>query len=155
MVIDNEVFGKLTFDCMWFKDDKILFGEKEMDIVILIAGDEDEEIEEGQYEAYKMLMNKWSDIQKILLEAILDYYKNIREELGYDVELNTKYPNISTTTELLNYITLVGIKIPYAEMYGGRSIGLGFDCTWDEENGLGIRLSNEKVIEVGFQDVSI
>ena len=35
----------------------------------------------------------------------------------------------------------MGIKVPYAEIYGGRSIGLSFDCSWDEENGLGIRLN--------------
>ncbi|PGD56642.1 DUF2004 domain-containing protein, partial [Bacillus toyonensis] len=28
-------------------------------------------------------------------------------------------------------------------------------CTWDTENGLGIRLLNEKVTEVGYQDVAI
>lgn len=49
----------------------------------------------------------------------------------------------------------MGIKVPYAEIYGGRSIGLSFDCSWDEENGLGIRLNNEEVIDVGFQDIAI
>ena len=47
------------------------------------------------------------------------------------------------------------IKIPYAEIYGGRSIGLSFDCTWDNENGLGLRLSDENVTKVGFQDIAI
>ncbi|EAA0025481.1 DUF2004 domain-containing protein, partial [Listeria monocytogenes] len=57
--------------------------------------------------------------------------------------------------EMLEHITLVGIKVPYGELYGGRSIGISFDCTWDSENGIGIRLSDEKVIEVGYQDVAI
>ena len=57
--------------------------------------------------------------------------------------------------ELLNYITLVGIKVPYADIYGGRSIGISFDCSWDEENGLGLRLNNEEVIDVGYQDIAI
>lgn len=56
---------------------------------------------------------------------------------------------------MLEHITLVGIKVPYGELYGGRSIGISFDCTWDSENGIGIRLSDEKVIEVGYQDVAI
>ena len=63
---------------------------------------------------------------------------------------------VSTITkELLNYITLVGIKVPYADIYGGRSIGISFDCSWDEENGLGLRLNNEEVIDVGYQDIAI
>lgn len=155
MIINNEVFGKLTFNYTWSKDEKILFGGKEVDIVILIAGDEDGEFEEGQYEAYKMLKSKWIDIQDKLLESILVYYENRREELGYDIEANRNYPEIKTTNEILKHITLVGIKIPYAEIYGGRSIGLSFDCTWDDENGLGLRLNDEDVLKVGFQDIAI
>ena len=83
------------------------------------------------------------------------YSENIWEELGYDDETNDDYPYIENEDVLLNYITLVGIKVPYAEIYGGRSIGLSFDCSWDEENGLGIRLNNEEVIDVGFQDIAI
>lgn len=155
MMIDNEVFGKLTFDYTWSKNEQVLFGEKEISIVLLVAGDESGEFEEGQYEAYRMLMSKWIEIQDTLLENILVYYKNKRFELGYDNKQNEKYPIISTKNELLNHITLVGIKIPYAEIYNGRSVGISFDCTWDEENGLGLRLSDETVIRVGFQDIAI
>ncbi|WP_391509674.1 DUF6985 domain-containing protein, partial [Bacillus paramycoides] len=37
----------------------------------------------------------------------------------------------------------------------GRDVGVSFDCSWDEENGLGIRLINERADEVGYQDVAI
>lgn len=30
-----------------------------------------------------------------------------------------------------------------------------FDCSWDKENGLGLRLVNEEIMEVGYQDVAI
>ena len=155
MMIDNEVFGKLEFDYTWYRKEQILFDGKEQEIVILVAGDEDGEFEDEQYEAYKMLKVKWFDIQEMLLEKILDYYKSRREELGYDIEQNEKYPEIFTTKQLLEHIALVGIKIPYAKIYGGRSIGLSFDCTWDNENGIGLRLSDENVIKVGFQDIAI
>lgn len=155
MIIENEVFGELSFNYTWSKYEKIMFFGKETDIVILIAGDEDGEFEKGQYEAFKRLQEEWFNILENLLEPILDYYKSKREELGYDEEFNEKYPEILTTDELMAHITLVGIKIPYADLYGGRSIGLSFDCTWDDENGLGLRLSNEQVVKVGYQDVAI
>lgn len=41
------------------------------------------------------------------------------------------------------------------DIYEERDIGITFDCTWDIENGLGIRLLNERVTEVGYQDVAI
>lgn len=155
MMIDNELFGKLEFDYTWYKKEQILFSGREEEIILLVAGDEEGEFEDGQYEAYKMLRAKWVDIQEMLLEKILDYYKSRREELGYDIKQSEKYPEILTTKQLLEHITLVGIKIPYAELYGGRSIGLTFDCIWDSENGLGLRLSDENVIKVGFQDIAI
>lgn len=154
-MIYNEIFGKLEFDYTWHKKEQMVFAEREEEIVILVAGDEKGEFEDGQYEAYKMLRAKWPDIQEMLLEKILDYYKSRREELGYDIERSEKYPEILTAKQLLRHITFVGIKIPYAEIYGGRSIGLSFDCTWDSENGLGLRLSDENVIKVGFQDIAI
>lgn len=155
MKINDEVFGELEFDYSRFKTSKVDFYNKEVEIVILVAGDEEADFEKEQYDAYKMLIKNWLDIQKTFLSPILDYYQNKRKELGYDTELNDNYPEIVTTEEILEHITLVGIKVPYGELYGGRSIGISFDCTWDSENGIGIRLSDEKVIEVGYQDVAI
>lgn len=154
-MIINEVFGEIEFDYTWSKDEEIIFNDKKEDIVLLIAGDEDGEFEEGQYEAYGIFKEKWNIIQRSILSSILEYYNARREELGFDVEVNTDYPYIENEDALLNHITLVGIKVPYADIYGGRSIGLSFDCSWDEENGLGIRLNNEEVIDVGFQDIAI
>ena len=154
-MIDDTVFGKIEFEYAWFKYTQINFFQTKAEIVILISGDEDGVFEEGQYEAFESLIENWDNIHESFLEPILNYYKNKRSELGYDVDYNETYPQIDSAEEILNYITLVGIKVPYSEVYGGRSIGVSFDCTWDEENGLGLRLSDEQVIEVGFQDVAI
>ncbi|URZ14853.1 DUF6985 domain-containing protein [Clostridium felsineum] len=154
-MINDSIFGEIEYDYIWSKNSKINFLNKEVDIMLIIAGDDDGKFEGGQYEAYQVLINYWNSIQKTLLKPILDYYKERRKELGYDIEFNEYYPEINSTKELLNYITLVGIKVPYANIYGGRSIGISFDCTWDEENGVGVRLNNEQVIEVGYQDIAI
>ena len=155
MMINDSIFGKIEYDYIWFRRSKIKFFNNEVDIMLMIAGDDEGQFEDGQYEAYQALINKWNEIQETFLEPILEYYKQKRKELGYDMELNKNYPEIKSTKELLNYITLVGIKVPYADIYGGRSIGISFDCSWDEENGLGLRLNNEEVIDVGYQDIAI
>lgn len=151
----DEVFGRLTYDYTWSKEEEVVFFGKSVKIALLIAGDEDGEFEKSQYEAYKMFKTKWDEIQERLVEAILKYYREKRQELGYDVEYNENYPELLTRKELAEHLTLVGIKVPYGELYGGRSIGVSLDCTWDDENGIGIRLSDEKVVDVGYQDVAI
>lgn len=153
--INDSIFGELEYDYIWSKDIIVDFLGKEVEISLMINGDEDDVFEEEQYIAYTSLMKKWSSLQEEISEEILNYYKAKRHELGYDIEFNQHYPEIKSTKELLSYITLVGIKVPYANIYGGRSIGITFDCTWDEENGVGLRLNDEQVIEVGYQDIAI
>lgn len=155
MMINDSIFGEIEYDYIWSRRSKIKFFNNEVDIMLMIAGDDDGKFEDGQYDSYQALINKWNEIQETFLEPILEYYKEKRKELGYDIQLNKNYPEIKSTKELLNYITLVGIKVPYADIYGGRSIGISFDCSWDEENGLGLRLNNEEVIDVGYQDIAI
>lgn len=155
MTLNDSVFGELDYQDQWVGYRTVKFLEKETDIVLLVAGEEDGEFDEGQYEAYHSLKEKWEQVQYYILQPILDYYKQKRHELGYDVSMNEAYPFIETIHQLIEQLTLVGITIPYDFLREGRDLGLSFDCTWDEENGLGVRLINEKVEEVGYQDVAM
>ncbi|CQR55776.1 DUF6985 domain-containing protein [Paenibacillus riograndensis] len=155
MKINDAIFGELEYEYGWIKDTTIDFCGKESEISIMIDGEEDGEIDEEQYESYTSLMQNWDQLQQGFLQAILDYYIQKRHELGYDVEVNENYPLIETIDKLSEKITLVGITVPFADCFEGRDIGLNFDCIWDIENGLGLRLVNEKIINVGYQDVAI
>ncbi len=155
MKINDAVFGELEYDFVWSKDTSINFLGNEVEIALIVKGDEEGKFDEEQYVAYTSLMQNWEQLQQSFLQSILDYYKQERQELGYDIEVNEKYPLVETTNEILEMISLDGIVVPYAGIFDGRDIGITFNCTWDTENGLGIRLLNEKVTEVGYQDVAI
>ncbi|MBM7647502.1 hypothetical protein JOC78_000423 [Bacillus ectoiniformans] len=155
MKINDVVFGELEYNYGWVKYTTIEFCGKEAEIALMVKGEEDGKFDEEQYIAYNSLVQNWEQLQQGFLQAILDYYKLERQELGYDIEVNENYPQIETTNQLLEMITLVGIVVPYGDINEGRDIGITFDCTWDTENGLGLRLLNEKVTEVGYQDVAI
>ncbi|HWI48232.1 MAG TPA: DUF2004 domain-containing protein [Rummeliibacillus sp.] len=155
MKINDVVFGELEYNYGWVKYTTIEFCGKEAEIALMVKGEEDGKFDEEQYIAYNSLVQNWEQLQKGFLQAILDYYKQERQELGYDIEVNENYPQIETTNQLLEMITLVGIVVPYGDIYEERDIGITFDCTWDIENGLGLRLLNERVTEVGYQDVAI
>lgn len=154
MTINDPIFGELDYNYGWIRHTTIDFCERDFEIALMISGEEDGKFDEEQYEAYKIFMQNWNEIQKNILQPILDYYKQTRHDLGYDVSNNENYPLIETIDQLLENINLVGISVPYAECFEGRDIRLSFDCTWDMENGLGLRLINEKVDEVGYQDVA-
>ena len=64
-----------------------------------------------------------------------------QKELGYEEKQNENYPLIESYEEIIKHIELVGINVHYQGAFGGRRhIGIAFDCSWDEENALGIRL---------------
>jgi len=155
MKINDVGFGELEYNYGWVKYTTIEFCGKEAEIALMVKGEEDGKFDEEQYIAYNSLVQNWEQLQQGFLQAILDYYKLERQELGYDIEVNENYPQIETTNQLLEMITLVGIVVPYGDINEDRDIGITFDCTWDTENGLGLRLLNEKVTEVGYQDVAI
>ncbi|WP_313637002.1 DUF6985 domain-containing protein [Paenibacillus sp.] len=155
MVINDPIFGELEYNYSWAKDTTINFLGKETDISLMVDGEEDGKFEEGQYTAYQSLMQNWEQLQEKFLQPILDYYQQKRHELGYDIEINENYPVIETIDQLIGMITLDGIVVSYEGIYEGRDIGILFNCTWDVENGVGLRLIDEKVINVGYQDVAI
>lgn len=128
------------------------FGNKGK-VTLIVRGEDDGQFEEEQYMAYNFLIERWQQVQQSILEPILNYYKQKRYELGYDVESNENYPLIETVTQILQKINLVGIFVPDNDLIDFLDIGLTFDCTWDMENGLGLCLVKGEVCQVGYQDV--
>lgn len=155
MKINDAVFGELEYDYVWSRNITIEFCETEANIALMVDGDDDGEFSEKQYASYNSLIENWGHLQRSILQPILDYYKQKRFELGYDVSYNENYPLIENIDELLKNISLVGIYVPSARRFEGRYIGLTFDCRWDVENGVGMRLIDEEVARVGYQDVAL
>ena len=155
MTLNNPIFGELEYEYGWVKDTTIYFFGKEIEIALLIDGEEDGKFDEEQYTAYQSLMQNWEQLQRKFLQPILEYYQQKRHDLGYDIEFNENYPLVETTDQLIKMITLEGIVVPYGDILKGRDIGILFNCTWDVENGLGLRLIDENVTDVGYQDVAI
>ena len=99
-------------------------------------------------------METWERIMSDTAEAIKEYYLDLRKELGYDQEYNADYPPLDNTESILQMISLDMMVIPEDGIFDGRCVCLAFSCSWDEENGLGIRFVNEEIDEIGYQDIA-
>ena len=154
MQIVDPIFGELSFDYGWHRNLKLNFYGKEFEIALIVSGDEDGIFGEGQYEAYKSLLQNWEQLQNNYLLAILDYYVNTRCELGYDDMENDEFPLVEEAVQISEMISMTSITVPFEEVLSGRDIGITFDCSWDNENGLGLRLINEEIYRIGYQDVA-
>ena len=150
----NSVFGELTYEFGWNGETTIDWYGEMINVDLVVSGEEDEEIDSLQCESYEKFKLAWSDIKDSILERVLSYYINLRNELGYGDDSNDNYPAISDIDEIKNMITLDSIVVPLSGVYDGRSIALAFHCEWDTENGLGIILVNEEIYDIGYQDIA-
>ena len=152
-MMTDPVFGNLEYEYGWNGTVEIdCFGKME-EIDLTVCGEEDTPITEQQRSSYKAFMAAWNGIRDDVAEEIGEYYISLREELGYDEEYNSCYPPIDHPSDVLGMISLDQMVIPDDGIYDGRSVCLAFSCSWDDENGMGIRFLNEKIDETGYQDI--
>lgn len=65
MIINDVVFGELEYNYGWSKDTTINFFGNEVEIALMVDGDEDGKFDEEQYTAYTSLMQNWEHLQKV------------------------------------------------------------------------------------------
>ena len=150
----DPVFGNLEYEYGWNGTVEFnCFGRME-EIALTVSGEEDDPITEYQHNSFRAFMETWEQIMSDTAEAIKKYYLGLRQELGYDQECNADYPPLDHTESILEMISLDMMVIPEDGIFDGRCVCLAFSCSWDEENGLGIRFVNEEIDEIGYQDVA-
>jgi hypothetical protein len=118
---------------------------------------------DAQVAAYQAFMAEPERTTKVLLEGILKGYRKLiaswREDLDDDEETDRTMPRLKSPDGLRELITFQGITVYPEEKSRGKvkpvAIGLSFDCSWDEEHGLGVRWRDGKVEAVGGADEAI
>ncbi|AZZ46650.1 hypothetical protein C1896_18045 [Pseudomonadaceae bacterium SI-3] len=94
-------------------------------------------------------------LREIVYKSILTHYLNVAEELR--PQFGEKYQQlvhpVESIAQLKELITPAGIYIGELEP-AEEAIGLLFECTWEEEHGLGVLINNWNIKEVSHQDVA-
>ncbi|WP_170765307.1 DUF6985 domain-containing protein [Ruegeria lacuscaerulensis] len=97
------------------------------------------------------------EISEAALSSFLRYYPVMKKNLdGYDAEeQEALMPDVTSVQELSSLINLRTICVHQITRAGVPYVGLEFDCTWDEEHGLGILMNGVRTVEIGGADVAI
>ena len=151
----NINFENYEYDGAWYGNETINFNGKEFNVNIQIDDYDGIMVPESSQKALLSFLGNSNDYLSKIKETVFEYYCELRADLGYDTEENVDYPEVSSSEEILNMITLIGITIPDQDDYDEDAVSLIFDCTWEEEHGLGIRFIGEDIVEVGFQDIAL
>ncbi len=153
MTINDIVFGELEYnDFFWIKKEKEVYSffGNNFQINLYVDGEKEKEIKSVQRNAYITYKKYKEKINLLIEEAIYNYYKYVCDEYRamFEEEANLLAPIITKKEELSNLVNLVKVII---EDDDDRKINFLFDTTWDIEEGIGLRLVNEKIEIIGGQ----
>ena len=156
MSINHDLFGEISYDLYWIGEQKIKIFEQEKTIILSIDGSEEGEFQEAQKDAYKNFIHNMNDIIRKVEDALFDSYQEVYidyREMFNSEEVDKLVPIIKDKRELANLMSPTQLIIRRVRKNGIRRVGLLFDCTWEIEHGVGVKIENEEVTEVGFQDI--
>ncbi|ENU25588.1 DUF6985 domain-containing protein [Acinetobacter modestus] len=141
-LINDQVFATLhNEESLWMREYKIeLFNRLNIiGLIVYTYEDDGSDITDNQRKTYIHFEDNKENVLKDVEQTLIKY---CREDIG-----------IVETDRIESLITLKYIKIMHTENGEDRRIGFIFDTLFDSELGVGILVSNEKVIEVGVQDI--
>jgi hypothetical protein len=152
--LKDPVFGILVDDGDdWNRDYEIsIFGEDKL-VKLVIRADEKPTTKQrktfAKFESSKDACT--SEIEK----ALFDHYEAIVEDRRGDLDdlADEMMPVISKSSELKAMVLLKEIILQDWDAPDDKEIGFLFDCTWAPDEGLGVKLSDNKVTEIGGQDI--
>ena len=142
----NDVFGELIYENLFWRRLYLteIFGKQiNIQLVVDSYGDNDDgsDITTNQREAFLNFEKNKKDIIEEIEQAVLSYYKKIT---------NNQMVSFEDIREMVN---LKYLKVIYTEIGEDRELGFIFDASFDPELGIGVLVSNERVVEVGVQDI--
>ncbi len=116
--MEDKVFDELRevdeYSWKWQGKQKIDFGGKICDVDLLVQGNQQNEITERQKEAFRCFMEKWAELQELLVTALIEYY-NEEERFSYgpedEEEAEEWWPEIETKDALLKAVTLESVIV--------------------------------------------
>ncbi|MGG3193088.1 MULTISPECIES: DUF6985 domain-containing protein [Priestia] len=156
--INDELFGKLEYKNNFWRGKTTIkmFGE-EKEILLSIDAYENTDFSNVQKEAFLSFIQDMENIMNEAEKHIYDYYienyEEYREMIGNKLEADQVVPNIHAVSDLKKLVEPAELIVRRVRKNGKRRLGLLCDVCWDIENGIGVKMEDEVVEEVGYQDI--
>lgn len=154
--LNHDLFGEIFFESYWSGTIKTNFFGKELLLILSIDGNEEGIFQDAQTDAFTNLVSNMDNIMKDVEQGIFNYYQEVfmdyRNMLGKELA-DKLAPFIHNKEEIHKLVVPTQFVIRRVRNNGIRRIGLLCNCSWEVDHGIGVRIENEEVVEVGFQDI--
>lgn len=156
--INDNLFRKLTYEKnYWRGKTNIQMFNMDIEIELSVDGNEKADFSDIQRETFRRFYSDMKNIMKVVEKKIYEYYnenfEEYREMLANKSEADKLAPRIDSILALKRLVKPTQLIVRRARKNGRRRIGLLCDTTWNIEDGLGIKIEDEIVEEVGYQDI--
>lgn len=148
----NKIFGELNYDFIWEGETKINLFNEEYKIKLGIDDEDEVGISSIQEETFTYFKNNEKVICEKIEETIYNYYCKIckDEPEKIDADVIGDLQEAKSPIEMKRLVKPIKMCIP--ELEDDREIEILFDCKWDFESGLGVRIVNEEIVKIGTQN---
>ncbi|MDC7769768.1 MULTISPECIES: DUF6985 domain-containing protein [Priestia] len=156
--INDELFGKLEHKNNFWRGKTTIkmFGE-EKEILLSIDAYENTNFSNVQKEVFLNFIQDMENIMNKAEKHIYDYYmenyEEYREMIANKSEADQVVPNIHSVLDFKKLVEPTELIVRRVRKNGKRRLGLLCDVSWDIENGIGIKMEDEGVEEVGYRDI--
>lgn len=106
---------------------------------------------DAQRAAYLFLAENEEAVSTTVLNAIFEYYQFVQKE-DPNWFADWDCPEIDSVSDLASLIEIAGLVATPFESDGSALVGFQFHCDWDIEQGLGVLVHRDRIIEVGDAD---
>lgn len=127
----------------------------EVTVPLELGGDEGEPVDPIQRDAVQRFTEDKASLSAQADSAIFAYYNErlpeLREQFGDSAD--NLMPVLNDKSGLARLVTPTAFFVREPVASDDRVIGLLSNCTWDPGHGLAVKIVNEKIVEVGPQDI--
>lgn len=153
----DPVLGEITYTSSvgWAGSYTYPFLGSEVTVPLELGGDEGEPVDPIQRDAVERFTNLKDTLSAQADDAIYAHYterlSEVRAQLGDSAD--NLMPILGDKSGLARLVTPTAFFVREPVVTDDRVIGLLSNCTWDPGHGLAVKIVNEKVVEVGPQDI--
>lgn len=127
------------------------------EITLSVDGEADQPPAAWQRAVYDEFMQHSERLTTQVYQGIFDYYQSVApayRDQYQQHDWQQALPEITQVAQIKPLLTPAGIVVPDLFPEHGE-IGLLFECSWEPEHGLAVKIQHNQVVEVGFQDICI
>ena len=141
----------------WYGEITINTNDTSKKIKVRIIDDLDDlgKLPQAGKDALEFFIDNYDKYKEVILEAVYDYYDYRKSAWGGDDPDDPKYPDVKNAEEVYEMMSLSSIIIGYNYNPGKHDIHFIYDCTFEEEEGVGICMTNLNVDEIGIQGIAV